>query len=131
MAKAIHSMIRVLEEGRSVDFYGKAFGLKVADRLDFESFTLIYLSNAESTFELELTVNKGRVEPYNLGDGYGHIAVSVPDVEAEHARLTAAGLSPRKLVDFRNGDVPVAKFFFIADPDGYQIEVLQRGGRFL
>ncbi len=131
MAKAIHSMVRILEEGRSVDFYGRAFGLKVAARLDFEAFTLIYLSNAESTFELELTVNKGRVEPYNLGDGYGHIAVSVPDVEAEHARLTAAGLSPRKLVDFRNGDVPVAKFFFIADPDGYQIEVLQRGGRFL
>ena len=130
MAKAVHSMIRVLEEARSVAFYDQAFGLKVADRLDFESFTLIYLSNAESGFELELTVNKGRTEPYNLGDGYGHFAVVVADVEAEHARLTAAGLAPRKLVDFRNGDLPVAKFFFIADPDGYQIEVIQRGGRF-
>lgn len=131
MAKTIHSMIRVLEEARTVAFYDSAFGLKVADRLDFESFTLIYLSNPESEFELELTVNKGRTEPYNLGDGYGHLAVSVADVEAEHARLTGVGLSPRKLVDFRNGDVQVAKFFFIADPDGYQIEVLQRGGRFL
>ncbi|GGW32111.1 lactoylglutathione lyase [Gemmobacter lanyuensis] len=131
MAKAIHSMIRVLEEARSVAFYESAFGLKVADRLDFDSFTLIYLSNPESSFELELTVNKGRTEPYNLGDGYGHLAVSVEDVEAEHARLTEAGLAPRRLVDFRNGDVSVAKFFFIADPDGYQIEVLQRGGRFL
>ena len=131
MAKAIHMMIRVLDEARSVDFYGKAFGLAVADRLDFDSFTLVYLSNAESSFEVELTVNKGRSEPYALGDGYGHLAVSVTDVEAEHARLTAAGLGPRKLVDFRNGDVTVAKFFFIADPDGYQIEVLQRGGRFL
>ena len=131
MAKAIHSMIRVLEEARSVAFYETAFGLKVADRLDFDSFTLIYLSNPESSFELELTVNKGRTEPYNLGDGYGHLAVSVEDVEAEHARLTEAGLAPRKLVDFRNGDVSVAKFFFIADPDGYQIEVLRRGGRFL
>lgn len=130
MAKAVHSMIRVLEEARSVAFYDQAFCLKVADRLDFESFTLIYLSNAESSFELELTVNKGRTEPYNLGDGYGHFAVTVADVEAEHARLSAAGLAPRKLVDFRNGDVPVAKFFFIADPDGYQIEVIQRGGRF-
>lgn len=130
MAKAIHSMIRVLEEARSVAFYQTAFGLQVADRLDFDSFTLIYLSNAESTFELELTVNKGRTEAYNLGDGYGHLAVSVSDVDAEHARLTAAGLAPRKLVDFRNGDVSVAKFFFIADPDGYQIEVLQRAGRF-
>ena len=123
-------MIRVLDEARSVAFYQTAFGLQVADRLDFDSFTLIYMSNAESTFELELTVNKGRTEAYNLGDGYGHLAVSVSDVDAEHARLTEAGLAPRKLVDFRNGDVSVAKFFFIADPDGYQIEVLQRAGRF-
>ena len=130
MAKAIHSMIRVLEEARSVAFYDTAFGLKVADRLDFETFTLIYLSNPESGFELELTVNKGRSEPYVLGDGYGHLAVSVSDVEAEHARLTAAGLAPRKLVDFQNNGVSIAKFFFVADPDGYQIEVLQRGGRF-
>ncbi|HEY9019613.1 MAG: VOC family protein [Paracoccaceae bacterium] len=130
MAKTIHSMIRVLEEARSVAFYETAFGLRVADRLDFDSFTLIYMSNDESSFELELTVNKGRTEPYNLGDGYGHLAVSVDDVEAEHARLAAAGLSPRNLVDFKNDGVQVAKFFFIADPDGYQIEVLQRGGRF-
>ena len=66
-----------------------------------------------------------------LGDGYGHLAVSVNDIDAEHARLTEEGLSPRKLVDFKNGDVRVARFFFIADPDGYQIEVIQRGGRFL
>ncbi|MGL4236444.1 VOC family protein [Tabrizicola sp.] len=131
MARLIHSMVRVLEEARSVDFYKVAFGLQVADRLDFETFTLIYLSNAEQTFELELTVNKGRTEAYDLGNGYGHIAVSVADVDAEHGRLMAAGLAPRKIVDFRNGDQTVAKFFFIADPDGYQIEVIQRGGRFL
>lgn len=130
MAKTIHSMIRVLDEARSVAFYQTAFGLRVADRLDFDSFTLIYMSNDESSFELELTVNKGRTEPYDLGDGYGHLAVSVDDVDAEHARMDAAGLSPRKLVDFKNNGVTVAKFFFIADPDGYQIEVLQRGGRF-
>ena len=131
MAKAIHSMIRVLEEARSVAFYGAAFGLTIADRLDFDSFTLIYLSNPESTFELELTVNKGRADPYDLGDGYGHLAVSVEDVNAEHARLTAAGMAPRKLVDFAPAGSVIARFFFIADPDGYQIEVLQRGGRYL
>ncbi len=130
MAKAVHSMIRVLEEARSVSFYQAAFGLGIADRLDFEGFTLIYLSNSESGFELELTVNKGRTDPYVLGDGYGHLAFSVDDVDAQHAQLTASGLAPRKLVDFRNGDVLIARFFFIADPDGYQIEVLQRGGRF-
>lgn len=130
MAKAIHTMIRILEEARSVAFYDTAFGLKVADRLDFDSFTLIYLSNPESGFEIELTVNKGRADPYTLGDGYGHFAVSVADVDAEHARLTTAGLGPRKLVDFQNDGKTIARFFFIADPDGYQIEVLQRGGRF-
>ncbi len=130
MAKAIHSMIRVLDEARSLKFYEEAFGLAVADRLDFETFTLVYLRNAENDFEVELTVNKGRTEPYNLGDGYGHLAVSVADVDAEHARLIAAGLSPRKLVDFAPGGTVIARFFFIADPDGYQIEVLQRGGRY-
>jgi len=131
MAKAIHSMIRVLDEARSLAFYESAFGLKVAERLDFDSFTLIYLSNPETEFELELTVNKDRTEPYALGDGYGHLAVSVADVATEHARLTEAGLAPRKLVDFAPGGEVIARFFFIADPDGYQIEVLQRGGRYL
>lgn len=130
MAKQIHSMIRVLEEDRSVQFYDKAFGLKVADRLDFPDFTLIYLSNPETEFELELTVNKGQTEPYDLGNGYGHLAVSVEDLDAEHARLEAEGLAPRKLVDFAPAGETVARFFFVADPDGYQIEVLARAGRF-
>ncbi len=130
MAKAIHSMIRVLDEARSVEFYRKAFGLSVADRLDFESFTLVYLSNAESEFEVELTVNKGRTEPYDRGNGYGHLAVSVADLEAEHARFTAEGLNPRKLVTFAPDGTLVGRFFFVADPDGYEIEVLERSGRF-
>jgi lactoylglutathione lyase len=131
MAKMIHSMIRVLDAARSVAFYEAAFGLRVAERLDFPEFTLIYLSNAETGFELELTVNKGRTAPYELGDGYGHLAVSVPDLAAEHARLEAAGLAPRKIVDFAPAGAVIARFFFIADPDGYQIEVLERGGRYL
>ena len=131
MAKMIHSMIRVLDEQRSVTFYDEAFGLKVAQRLDFETFTLVYLSNDETGFELELTINKGRTDPYDRGDGYGHLAVSVEDVDAEHARLEEAGLNPRKLVDFAPGGEVIARFFFIADPDGYEIEVLQRGGRYL
>ena len=130
MAKVIHSMIRVLDEGRSVDFYDRAFGLKVDTRLDFEGFTLLYLRNAEADFELELTVNKDRERPYDLGDGYGHLAFVVDDLAAEHARLTDAGFAPRKLVDFAPGGEMIARFFFIADPDGYQIEVLQRQGRY-
>ncbi|MDO5641343.1 MAG: VOC family protein [Paracoccus sp. (in: a-proteobacteria)] len=131
MAKYIHSMIRVLDEARSVAFYEACFGLRVVERLDFDGFTLIYLANEESRTELELTVNKDRTEPYDLGDGYGHVAFSVADLDSEHARLTEAGFSPRKLVDFAPGGTVIARFFFIADPDGYQIEVLQRAGRYL
>ena len=131
MAKMIHSMIRVLDEARSVEFYDKVFGLKVADRIDFDTFTLIYLSNRETGFELELTVNKGRVEPYNLGDGYGHLAVSVDEVAVEHKSLTEAGLNPGKLVELNRDGKLLALFFFIADPDGYKIEIMQRHGRYL
>ncbi|MCA0279526.1 MAG: VOC family protein [Proteobacteria bacterium] len=130
MAKAIHSMVRVLDEARSLSFYRTAFGLEIAERLDFETFTLIYLSNPEAEFEVELTVNKGRAEPYALGDGYGHLAVSVADLDAERARMVASGLTPKDIVDFAPGGTPLARFFFIEDPDGYKIEVLQRSGRF-
>lgn len=130
MAKAIHSMIRVLDEARSVQFYKTAFDLDIADRLDFENFTLVYLSNEKSAFELELTINKGQTEPYDLGNGYGHFAVLVEDLAAEHARFEAEGLNPRKMVEFAPDGELVGKFFFVADPDGYEIEVLERGGRF-
>ena len=130
MAKAIHTMIRVLEEERSIAFYKTAFGLSVAERLDFDSFTLIYLSNDETEFELELTVNKDRSTPYELGDGYGHLAFTVDDLDAEHARFEAAGLSPRKIVDFNNNGALLARFFFVKDPDGYEIEVMKRHGRY-
>lgn len=130
MAKFVHSMIRVLDEGKSVDFYDRAFGLKVAERLEFDDFVLIYLSNAENAFELELTVNKGTTDPYDLGKGYGHAAFVVADVDAEHARFTNEGFAPRKLVDFQHQGKTLTRFFFVADPDGYQIEVIQRGGRF-
>jgi lactoylglutathione lyase len=63
MAKAIHTMVRVLDEARSLEFYKRAFGLEIADRLDFPDFTLVYLSNSEAAYELELTINKGRTEP--------------------------------------------------------------------
>lgn len=130
MAKMIHSMIRVLDEARSVDFYGKAFELKVADRVAFPTFTLIYLSNAETGFELELTVNQGRTEPYPLGEGYGHLAVSVDELNDEHARFSSLGLNPGKITELNRDGKLFGLFFFVTDPDGYRIEVLQRHGRF-
>ncbi|MCP1535604.1 VOC family protein [Methylorubrum extorquens] len=128
--KLIHSMIRVRDEAASVAFYNTAFSLDIADRLDFESFTLIYMSNAQSGFELELTVNKGQDGAYDLGSGYGHLAVSVADLEAAHRRMGEAGLGPKDIKSLRHPSGGTARFFFIEDPDGYKIEVLERGWRF-
>jgi len=130
VAKAIHMMIRVLEEQRSLSFYETAFGLKVADRFGFEGFTLVYLRNPEVDFEIELTINHDREEPYALGDGYGHVAFAVENLDAEHARLSAAGLVPNPIKEFHREGALLARFFFIQDPDGYKIEVLQRHGRY-
>ena len=101
MAKAIHTMVRVLEEAKSVDFYNKAFALDVEDRFEFDGFTLVYLKNKENDFEVELTVNHGQL-----------------------------GLSPTPVKEFHRDGALMAKFFFVQDPDGYKIEVLQRHGRY-
>ena len=130
MAKPVHSMIRVLDEATSLDFYTRAFGLEVTDYLRFPDFALIYLCHPSSPFELELTVNFGRQEPYVLGDGYGHLAVVVDNLDAEHARFEREKLSPGPLRDFKHDGATLARFFFVTDPDGYKIEVIQKGGRF-
>ena len=130
MAKAIHTMIRVMDEARSLAFYKRGFGLDIADRLEFPDFILVYLSNSETPYELELTINKGRAEPYDIGDGYGHVAFVVGDLDSEHRRFEAEGLKPRKVVEFNKDGKPIARFFFVEDPDGYKIEVLQKSGRF-
>jgi lactoylglutathione lyase len=130
MAKPIHSMIRVLDEERAMDFYRRAFGLEIATRLAFDGFTLVYLKSAESDFELELTINGDRSEPYAQGDGYGHLAFVVDDLDAEHARFVAEGLAPHPLKKFDHKGSLLARFFFITDPDGYKIEVLQKHGRY-
>ncbi|MEM9277948.1 MAG: VOC family protein [Pseudomonadota bacterium] len=130
MAKAIHTMIRVLDEERSVRFYNTAFALEVAQRLDFDTFTLVYMRNEEADFEVELTINKDQKEAYDLGNGYGHLAVAVDDLDSEHTRFEAEGLSPRKIVEFNRDGSLLAKFFFVQDPDGYEIEVMQRHGRY-
>ncbi|MBR1019246.1 VOC family protein [Bradyrhizobium viridifuturi] len=130
MAKPVHSMIRVLDEKKALDFYERAFGLRIAERIAFPDFALIYLSHPSSPFELELTVNFDRKEPYSIGDGYGHLAVVVDDVDAEHERFTRGTLSPGPLRDFKHEGATLARFFFVSDPDGYKIEVIQKGGRF-
>jgi lactoylglutathione lyase len=110
-------MIRVLDEARSLDFYARAFGLEVADHLKFADFALIYLRHPSSPFEVELTVNFDRKAAYD-------------DLDAEHARFSREKLSPGPLRDFRHDGATLARFFFVSDPDGYKIEVIQKGGRF-
>ena len=104
--KPVHSMIRV-DEARATEFYRRAFGLEPADRIAFDDFTLIYLRNATSPFELELTVNNGRVDPYVLGDGYGHFAVVVDDLDGEHAR-PSGGSQARAAARIRGGATALA-----------------------
>jgi lactoylglutathione lyase len=83
-----------------------------------------------SPFELELTVNFGRKEPYIPGDGYGHLAVVVDNLDAEHARFEREKLPRGPLRDFKHDGATLARFFFVSNPVGYKIEVIQKGGRF-
>ena len=131
MSKIIHSMIRVLDLDQSLRFYADCTGLAPAHRLDFPGFSLVYLRNAENDAELELTWNKGRTEPYSHGDGYGHVGVCVSDVAAERARLVNLGYSPLDVKEFKADDgALIARYFFIQDPDGYKVEVLERHGHY-
>ncbi len=130
MAKIIHSMIRVLDLDKSLEFYDKAFGLKPSHQLDFDDFALVYLRNEESDTEIELTLNKGETTPYTHGNGYGHVAMCVDDLDGEYARFKELGYEPTDIVAFAPDDNLLARFFFVNDPDGYEIEVLQRHGHY-
>ena len=129
MAKIIHSMIRVGDLDKSLKFYKEALDLDIAERLDFEGFSLVYLRNEENDMELELTWNEG-TESYTHGSGYGHIAVAVDELESEHQKMSELGYEPADIKEFFREGQLLAKFFFVQDPDGYKIEFLQRHGRY-
>lgn len=131
MAKMIHTMVRIQDLDRSLSFYQRAFGLEPSHRLDFPDFSLVYLRNDESDNEIELTWNKGREDAYSHGDGYGHVAFVVDDVKRERERLLQLGMTPNDVREFKNDDgALLARYFFIQDPDGYKIEVLERHGHY-
>ena len=130
MARAVHAMMRVLNLQRSVEFYSRAFGLSVVDKLEFDAFTLVYLRNAEAEFEIELAWSKGRTEPYRTDIECGHLAFSVGDLHAEHQRFVEAGYAPSDVAEYRRDGAVVARFFFVEDPDGNRIELLERRGRY-
>jgi len=130
VAKIIHTMIRVLDLDRSIKFYQQAFGLTPSHELDFESFALVYLRNDENDMEIELTLNKGETTPYTHGSGYGHVAVCVDNLDAEYLRFSELGFEPTDIVAFAPDDNLLARFFFVTDPDGFEIEVLERHGHY-
>ncbi|WP_321875886.1 VOC family protein [Burkholderia cenocepacia] len=131
MSKFIHTMIRVRDLDLALKFYDTVLGMTTSHRLDFDDFSLVYLRNDEADAEIELTWNKGRDTPYTHGDGYGHIAVAVTDAHAERERLCARGIEPKELREFRTDEGELlARYFFIEDPDGYKIEVLEKHGHY-
>ncbi len=125
--RILHTMLRVGQLQRSIDFYTKVMGmtlLRQSDRPE-QQYTLAFLGygkNPEHT-ELELTYNYG-VEHYDLGSAYGHIAISVPDVAQTCAAVKAAGGNvTREAGPVKGGTTVIA---FITDPDGYKIELIER-----
>ena len=121
----IHTMIRVLDEQRSIAFY-EALGFREEgrQRVGGDTATVIFLALPGDGARLELTLNDGRTEPYELGSGYGHIAVTVDDMDGELARLAEAGIAPERepYAPYPGGP----QICFVRDPDGYRIEMLSR-----
>ncbi|HHG3100884.1 TPA: VOC family protein [Vibrio parahaemolyticus] len=131
MTKMIHTMIRVRDLDRSLQFYRDALELEIKDQYVFDGFSLTYLANEETGFELELTHNHDQSEPYTHGSGYGHLAVSVDNIEQAHKRIKSLGIEAGDIKAFDHQPKHLATFFFVTDPDGYKIEFLQRQGRYL
>ncbi|MDQ6732237.1 MAG: VOC family protein [Actinomycetota bacterium] len=121
-ASFVHTCIRVRDVDRSVVFYA-LLGFEHRGRLNFQSAYNVYLGLPGGRDVLELTVNVGREEPYDLGDGYNHVALTVPDLDGLLSRLAAEGIKPEK-PPFHPGDRGEYRVCFVADPDGYRIELI-------
>lgn len=119
-SRYLHTNFNVLNLEKSIEFYGKALGLKEMRRKSASdgSFTLAFLGDGQTDFELELTWLRDRKEPYNLGDNEMHIAFAVPDKKAAHELHEQMGC-----ICYENKAMGL---YFISDPDGYWIEILER-----
>lgn len=127
MSRFLHTMLRVGDLQRSVDFYCKAFGMKELRRRDVPDgkYTLAFVGfgDEESSTVIELTYNYG-VEKYDMGGAFGHLAIGVPDVAAACAiAAQAGGVVTRPAGPVKFGTTIIA---FVKDPDGYAIELVQR-----
>lgn len=126
--RLLHAMLRVRDLEASMRFYCDGLGMNLLDRYDFEAgrFSILFLSYAgyrDGQAALELTYNWDQQDDYSHGDGYGHVAIGVPDVPAMWARLAEFGgrqSTPPKSM------MPGAPLLaFVTDPDGYAIELIQ------
>ena len=122
----VHTNVRVRDIDASLRFY-EALGFEHRGRLQFEGAYNVYLGLPGDGDTLELTVNEGREEPYDLGSGYGHVALSVEDLDGLLARLAGQGIEPEKPpYQVRAGG---SRICFVRDPDGYRVELIDRSGR--
>jgi len=120
--------MRVRDIDASLNFY-EALGFERRGKLDFGSAYNIYMGVPGDGDTLELTVNMGREEPYDLGDGYNHIALTVDDLDALLAELAKDGIEPEKPPFAPGGRPEIGRICFVQDPDGYRIELID-GGEF-
>jgi lactoylglutathione lyase len=125
-ARYVHTCLRVRDPEASVRFYG-VLGFEPRGRLSFTSAYNLYLGLPGDGDVLELTVNKGHDEPYDLGTGYNHMAFTVDDIDATLADLDGIGVTPEK-PPYHPGDrEDLPLIAFVADPDGYRIELIDGG----
>jgi lactoylglutathione lyase len=122
-----HTMIRVFDLDKSIDFYTRLLGMNLMRRKDYPSgeFTLAFVGygTEDDNTVIELTHNWGQKEPYQLGTAFGHLAIHVPDIYGVCDRLTAEGVKiPRAPGPMKHGGSVIA---FIEDPDGYKIELIE------
>ena len=125
MSELIHTCYRVLDLGRSVAFYER-LGFEELRRMAIgDDATNCFMGLPGDGARLELTFNHGRAEPYEIGSGYGHIAITVDDLDATLERLAGEGIEPeRPPYTVRDGG---SRICFVRDPDDYRVELIERG----
>jgi lactoylglutathione lyase len=120
----VHTCVRVRDIEASVRFY-EALGFERRGRLNFETAYNVYMGLPGAGDQLELTVNVGREEPYDLGDGYNHIALTVEDINKTLGVLKdRLGVEPEKAPFHPGGREELPLICFVADPDGYRVELI-------
>jgi len=122
--KLEHACIRVFDLEKSLKFYKEALGLEEVRRIEHSDygFDLVYLSDENKNFEIELTYNYNPEKPYELGNGFSHFALKVEDLEASHKFHVDLGL---EVGDLKGLPGTKPSFYFITDPDGYKIELIR------